>query len=130
MNKLIGLFYLLLSLYGCDVGGSTFVHRVERDGVETLYSKVVAKPGLARFECVRSASGQCHYALLPRACADTPEATARPTGDCRSSPAERFAVADGGSRQIPRLRRFRVCVSTQSVATDPDCALPAPIAAR
>lgn len=131
MTKLIALIYLVLSLYGCDVGGSTFVHRVQRDGVDTLHSRVVAQPGLARFECLRSASGQCHYIVLPRACAANADAEGQRAGNCQSAPPERFAVADGDTRQIARLRRFRVCVSAEGTpATGADCAAPAIVASR
>ena len=131
MSKLITLFYLLLSLYGCDVGGSTFVHRVQRDGVDTLHSRVIAQPGLARFECLRSASGQCHYTVLPRPCAATADAAGQRAVNCRSAPPERFAIADGDSRQIARLRRFRVCVSAEGApAAGAECATPAIIASR
>lgn len=130
MTKLIALIYLVLSLYGCDVGGSTFVHRVQRDGVDTLHSRVVAQPGLARFECLRSASGQCHYTVLPRPCAASADAAGQ-RAKCRSAPPQRFAIADGDSRQIARLRRFRVCVSAEGApAAGADCAAPAIVASR
>lgn len=130
MNKLLALCYFVLSLYGCDVGGSTFVTRSHADGVDTLYSRVVAQSGVARFECLRSASGRCHYTVFAPACASPPAATGRRDGRCRSTPVERFAIAQGDSRQIAGLLRFRPCVSTQANAPGPDCELPAPIAAR
>lgn len=134
MNKLIALCYFVLSLYGCDVGGSTFVHRTIVDGNDTLYSKVVAQPGVARFECVRSASGQCHYTLFARDCApaagSTPGSTGKRSDRCGSEPVERFAIATGGSRQIPALPRFHVCVSVEAGAPGPDCEVPEAMAAR
>lgn len=132
MNKLIALCSFALSLYGCDVGDSTFVHRTHTDGTDTLYSTVVAQPGVARFDCLRSASGQCYYTLFPRDCA-LPAARASKTGNGSTNcaaPVERFAVAQGNSRQIPGLPRFRPCVSAEDATPRPDCEVPQPMAAR
>lgn len=132
MNTLIALIYFVLSLYGVDIGGSTMVHRSYVDGADTLYSRVVAHPGLARFDCLRSASGQCHYTLVPRGC----EAPARllpatPVELCRPAPVARFAVAPGDSRKVAGLQRFHVCVSTGDGTPAPrDCIAAESIAAR
>ena len=130
MNKLIALCYFVLSLYGCDVGGSTFVTRTHADGTDTLYSKAVVQGGVARFECLRSASGQCYYTLFPRDCASTPAPTGKPIAGCLSEPVERFAVAEGDSRQIPGLQRFHPCVSAEDRTPGADCEVPEPLAAR
>lgn len=132
MNKLIALCYFVLSLYGCDAGQSTFVHRSSVDGRATLDSKVVAQPGVARFDCLRSASGQCHYTLFPAQCAAAPASPSAGVRSvrCPAAPVRRFAVADGASRQIPGLAGFRVCVSAEGRTPRPDCGMPGPIAAR
>ena len=130
MNKLIALCYFVLSLYGCDVGGSTYVHRIQVDGTDTLHSKVVVHPGIARFECVRSASGRCYYTVFPRDCALTAEASGTRIDTCRSTPAKRFAIDHGDRRQIPQLQRFLVCVSAHNRMPGPDCHAPQPIATR
>lgn len=133
MHKLIAIVSFALSLYGCDIGGSTYVHRSSADGSDVLYSKVVARPGLARFECLRSASGQCHYTLYPRGCAtpSAPAEGAKPQQEapCIPRPVERFALASGQSRQVPALSAFRMCVSTEPEAEIPGCEAPDPIAA-
>ncbi len=134
MNKLIAILSFALSLYGCDIGGNTTIHRSSADGSDVLYSKVVAKPGYARFECLTSASGQCFYTLYPRGCATAPTAAARPTetphARCATTPVERFALASGQSRQIPALSAFRMCVSTDADAAIPGCEPPEALAAR
>lgn len=135
MNKLIALCYFVLSLYGCDVGGSTFVYRNQANGSDTLYSKVVTQAGIARFECVRSASGRCHYSVFVRSCAPVAASSALRSGQppvkrCRSTPVERFDVADGHSRWIPGLHAFSVCVSAEDDSTGSDCQAPEPVAAR
>ena len=129
MNKLIALCYFLLSLYGCDVGDSTFVHRTRTDGAETLNATAVVEGGVARFDCLRSASGRCYYTVFPRDCALAGSAATR-RERCRPEPLDRFALAAGDSRRIAGLYRFRPCVSESDVAAAPDCDLPAPIASR
>lgn len=135
MNKLIALIYFVLSLYGCDAGGGTYITRVRADGADTLYSKATAQSGVARFECLRSASGQCYYTVFPHDCASTPgraagSSTGQRTDRCGSEPVERFAIASGDSRQIPGLQNFHLCVSTEDETPGPDCEMPKPLAAR
>ncbi len=131
MNKLIAILSFALSLYGCDIGGNTTIHRSSADGSDVLYSKVVAKPGFARFECLTSASGHCYYTLYARNCASTSTTGARnkqPDRGCPSRSVERFSLASGESRQIPALSRFRMCVSTEVDAAIAGCEPPEPIA--
>ncbi|MDQ3510194.1 MAG: hypothetical protein M3414_00605 [Pseudomonadota bacterium] len=123
MNKLIALCYFLLSLYGCDIGGSTLIHHTQTDGATALHSKVIERPGLARLECVQSASGQCHYTLFPRRCADRGV-------NCQAAPVKHFVLADGGSLQVVNLQRVDVCVSAEAEIFDPDCATPQAVSAR
>lgn len=129
MNKLIALCYFVLSLYGCDVGGNTLVYRTQANGADMVYSKVVTQAGVARFECVRSASGMCHYNLFPRDCAPAAGAGTTPGKDCLSTPIESFAIANGDRRLIPGLQPFRVCVSAQDGTTAQDCKVPEPMEA-
>jgi hypothetical protein len=127
--RLSALFFYVLSLFGCDVGRDTFVDRVSIDGAQALYSKATVEAGVARFECVRSASGQCHYTLFPREC-DAAGASTKGNADCLSRPIQQFAVANGDSRQIAGLRDFRLCVSDGQAAPAPGCQAPQPTARR
>lgn len=129
MNKLIAIIYFVLSLYGCEVGGDTYVDRIRVDGVDALYSKVLAQPAVTRFECLRSVSGHCYYTVYAKDCASRPGARGKP-GVCLSEPVEHFPLAKGGSREIPALPRFRLCVSTQDGAPGPDCDVPQPMATQ
>ena len=133
MNRLIAVLYFVLSLYGFDVG-RTIVDRINVDGSQALHSKVVAQPGVARFECLRSASGRCYYTVFPRDCTSTPRPTpgSAPTriAGCLSEPVERFVIAEGDSRQIPGLQQFRPCVSADAGTLGPDCEPPGPLATR
>jgi len=115
--KFQALLYFVLSLFGCDVGKSTFVDRIVHDGAPALDSRTVVEAGVARFECLRSASGQCYYTLFPRECAASDAKDAR----CLTTPIRRFAVADGDTRQIAGLRDFRLCVSERDGAAAAGC---------
>jgi hypothetical protein len=134
MNAFVTLLYIALSMFGIDLGSHVTIDRIHADGADTLYSKVVAQPTVARFECVRSASGQCYYTLYPRHCASTPAPAAGPANarnrDCLSTPVDRFAVTTGASRQIPALREFRVCVGADPRSVGVDCDASTAIAAR
>ena len=121
MNKLIALCYFVLSLFGCDGGGNTIVHRTSVDGSDALYSRARVQAGVARFECLRSASGQCHYAVFPRVCVPAPPAGDEHDANCLQGRAERFALATGESRQVTGLHGFRLCVSVERGTADPDC---------
>lgn len=126
MDKLTALLYFILSLLGFDNGGSTLVHRTSADGADTLHSRTTVQAGVARFECLRSASGRCHYLVLPRECATRPGSAA--TAGCASRPVEPFALDDGDSRQIAGLQDFRLCVTTEVAGQD--CKSPQVLAVR
>lgn len=119
MNKAIALVYFILSLFGFDAGGMILVHRIE-DGSAAVHSRTRVEAGVARFECLQSASGECHYTVYPRRAsrADGAEDTG-----CGTAPAGRqFSVAAGDSRQITGLVDFGLCVSATDAATPPTAA--------
>jgi hypothetical protein len=111
MNKLIALLYFVLTLVGFDVGGSTLEHRSEANGMEVLHSRTHVQAGVARFECVSSRTGLCHYVVLPRGCVPTADAAVR-GGGCWSEPLASFVVPHGDSHQVTGLHAFRLCVSS------------------
>ena len=112
MSKFIALLQFLLALSGCSVGGTSFTNRIDSDQVR-LTSKAHVQDGVARFNCVETSSGSCHYTLYPDACAGK--------ADCQLAPLQRFTVARGESRQIAGLVDFRPCVATTGVAMGADC---------
>lgn len=130
MNKLIALCYFVLSLYGCDVGGSSFVHRSQVDGIDTVHIEGGAQPGSARVDCLRSASGRCYYTLFPRECPPAAAATGKRIDRCPTGPVRRFAIANGGSHEVAGLQRYRMCVSAEERIPGPDCGMPKPLATR
>ena len=112
MTKLVALLQFLLALAGCSPGSTTWTSRVE-DGRVALQSKASVQDGVARFECVKSSSGTCHYTLYPDACG----------GDaaCQLAPLQRFSVASGDSRQLTGMVGFRPCVRLDDVLPGADC---------
>lgn len=122
MRIIVPAISALLSLAGCNEKPSvTSEIRSSRDGVDTLHSKVTLREGIARFQCLRSDSGNCHYLVLPGDCQDTAPGEPRPAG-CATQPVDQFSLAIGGERQLPGLSRdFRHCVDAVAMPTAPQC---------
>ena len=120
MRNLIAAIYFVLSLFGCEGGGTTTVTRSIVDGAEVMHSKVRVLADVARFECIASASGECHYTLFPRKCASA-------DGDCAKRPIDRFTLPRGDRREVVGLPTFDACVAQDDVARDPDCRVAAPL---
>jgi hypothetical protein len=128
MDTLLAIVFYALSLFGIDLGSHTRIDHIRTNGIDILYSKVVADPAATRFECVRSTSGQCYYTVFPRDCIPKARAIAGSTGArsrlCQSRPIERFAVAKGGSRQTAALHGMGLCVSAEAAGSRHDCDMP------
>ncbi len=107
MSKLTSLFYLLLSLAGCDHGRTVVTHIVD-DG-HIVDSRVQVVGDLASFHCLRSRSGICHYTVLPHSCA---------TSGTGCKPAlSSFSMHEGDSLLIARLpANFASCVTDDAAA--------------
>ena len=114
MRNLIAAIYFLLALFGCESGGTTIVTRSVIDGVDIIHARTQIKAGIARFECLASASGQCHYTLFPSKCAST-------DGSCMKKPIDRFTMRAGESREVVGLPRFSACVTKDDASMTPDC---------
>ncbi len=122
MTKLTALCYFVLSLLGLDVGGAHYVHHTSADGAVALYSRADVHAGVARFECVRSASGRCHYLVFPPGC--------DPAAGCRDRALRTFALDAGRSRQVAGLAGFHLCVAPGAAEAGAACAPPVGIASR
>lgn len=109
MDTLLAILFQLLALAGVDVGGATFVNRATSNGTTTLESRAEVSSGVARFQCMRSATGHCHYAVLPARCTGAGRAP-WPTSRCPTDAVERFSLAAGESRRVAGLARFELCV--------------------
>lgn len=111
MTKLLSLVQFLLALSGCSLGTQTWSHRIAGADGSALQSDVVVGDGAARFRCLESASGACHYTLYPalRLPLDAPV------------PLRRFSVARGSERRITGLAGFVPCVAGGDALPAPDC---------
>jgi hypothetical protein len=134
MDTLLAIVFFALSLFGIDIGSQTRIDHIRSNGTDILYSKVVAKPAVTRFECVRSASGRCYYTVYPRDCMPkagaTPASASARSRHCQSRPIERFALAKGDSRQVSLLRGIDLCVSAEAGNARADCVAPDTAAAQ
>ena len=130
MDMLTALLQLLLALFGVDVGGSTFSHRGNVDGVDTLHSIATVESGIARFECLASASGRCYYTVFPAACAGAPSLPGTRIGHCDTQPPTHFDLPAGTRRDIAGLSVETLCVRADEAAVAVDCERPEAVAAR
>ncbi|KAG1606419.1 hypothetical protein G6F45_013987 [Rhizopus arrhizus] len=97
-----------LSLGGCEKSSTTSITRTQANGVDTLYSKGTVVEGQARFQCIASRSGQCHYVVLDPACSTD--------AACATPPLRRFAGAVGKTEAMRDLPKgFRQCVSPDPI---------------
>lgn len=119
MRILTMLFHALLMLAGCNgYGGNTHVTRTTADGRDLIHSEVWIGERVARFQCLASASGRCHYVLYRDECGPDPA-----KGECVPRAFDRFAVAKGGSRELLGMPvGFAMCVSDRADPLPPRCA--------
>lgn len=104
MRNLSAAIYFLLALFGCESGGTTTITRSVSNGVDLIHASTRVKAGVARFECLASTSGECHYTLLPPQCASS-------STPCKEAPIDRFSIKTGESREVVGLPQFSACVS-------------------
>ncbi|MGO1003723.1 hypothetical protein [Lysobacter sp. CA196] len=127
MRNFTALLYYLFALLGCDMGATTIVHRASANGVDIIDSEVRVTDRIAKFECLASQSGQCHYTLFHHDCAAVastgaakqPAADAKP---CTGQAFERFAMIAGTDKEVIGLEPgFKLCVSAEDQAMTADC---------
>jgi len=109
MRNLFAALYFLLALFGCESGGTTTITRSVSNGVDLIHASTRVKAGVARFECLTSASGECHYTLLPSQCASS-------KAPCKELPIDRFSMKAGESREVVGLPGFTACISQDGSA--------------
>jgi len=110
MSKLILLFYMLLSLTGCEQGRTIVTHTTV-NGEDVIYSKILVLGEFATFRCLRSQSGQCYYSVLSKACATR-------QGTC-ASPVSTFSMREGDTLMLTALPAdFASCASPTAEARD------------
>jgi hypothetical protein len=108
MPRLLLVCAVLLALAGCEKSSNSSITRARANGVDTLYSKGTVVDGQARFQCIASSSGRCHYLVLDPDCST--EAT------CATPPLRRFSVAVGQTETMRGLPEgFHQCVSQDPI---------------
>ena len=130
MDMLTTLLQLLLAIFGLDAGGATFSHRSSVDGVDTLYSIARIESGIARFECLASASGRCVYTVFPAACAGAVELAGTRVGRCDAKTPTHFSLPAGEEREIAGLDVETLCVADDDTMLSPTCERPDALAIR
>jgi hypothetical protein len=108
MDKLFALAAFVLSLLGCEPQRSVFEHRTVYDGRDLLHARASVESGVARFECLESATGLCYWTVRRTPCRDA----ALPC----TEPGTQFALAVDDSRQIAGLARVHLCVADRAGA--------------
>ncbi|MFC5576510.1 hypothetical protein ACFPOA_00610 [Lysobacter niabensis] len=122
MRNLIAAIYFLLAMFGYDsVGTATVTHSIV-DGVDVIHSKTRVMAGIARFECISSATGECHYTLFPSKCASGDR-------DC-TTPIDRFTLPKGARREVVGLPKFDACVAQDDSTMQRECLPARPAAGR
>ena len=119
MDTLLAVVFYALSLFGIDIASHTRVDRIQSNGTDVLYSKVVAQPTVTRFECLRSTSGQCYYTVYEPDCAAAATAATKAKQACAA--VDRFALARGDARQMTARPGLRMCVSADAHGAASDC---------
>lgn len=113
MRNVLAMLYYLFAVVGCSGGRVTEI-RSEADGHDILHGRIEVSAEVAKFECLASATGQCHFSLFDPSCTS-------PAAAC-DKPPERFALAQGESREIVGLPAgFHPCIDAIGDVPRPDC---------
>ncbi len=120
MHYLIAGIYFLFALLGWDGWGAhTIATQAFEHGTEVLYSETSITPVLARFSCVGSATGRCHYRLFSEHCHQPVRPASVPV--CDRTPLREIVLSIGKSAELLGLPAgFSFCV-TQQGSQDAAC---------
>ncbi len=121
MHYLIAAIYFLFALLGWDGWGAQTIatHAFDR-GTEVLYSEASITPVLARFVCIDSASGRCHYRLFRAECAHPAPNASRSA--CMPDAAREFVLSRGDSTRLAGMPdAFDFCVSQDVLPPNESC---------
>ena len=85
-------------------------------------SKLVRTAGMAKFECVQSPSGQCHYALYTSRCQSVDGEGGKPATTCTHQVFEQFSIASGETRSFSNLpANYKQCMKPSGKPEVPSC---------
>ena len=121
MRILVSLLSFVFTLLGCNPqSGTTTVTFSSVDGVGINSTKSRIGDGDARFECLKSATGNCHYLVFVETCAAA-KISAADTA-CTTRVLERFTLVAGKVKELHDLPAgVRHCVDHDAMPTAPDC---------
>lgn len=122
MQLLISFLTFMLTLVGLDPQpGVTTLSVSSVDGVQVNSTKAVVNGGDARFECLRSASGRCHYVVFAGECR-TPSMAVTVAGACAGTVVETFVLRAGESRELHSMPgKVRYCMDHEAMPSGPGC---------
>lgn len=122
MRILISLISFLLTLVGFNPqAGTTTLTFSSIDGVGINSTKARIADGNARFECLQSASGSCHYVVFTSACERADE-RADFVDTCSTRVVETFTLAAGNVRELTGLPAgVKHCLGHDAMPVAPDC---------
>lgn len=123
MRLLISLVSFLLTLIGCDPKpGITTLTVSSVDGVKINVAQTTIANGVARFECLHSASGRCHYVVFTSNCASSAARDEQATAHCSAKVLQRFELKAGATRAVGDLPdQATWCVDHESLPVAPGC---------
>jgi hypothetical protein len=101
------IVYYALALMGCSPARTVTDLRSDIDG-RVVHGRVETREGINHFECLRSASGTCHFVVHAADC--TP--TAARSASCVPPTIDRVDVASGRIQDVLGLPKgIRVCLA-------------------
>lgn len=123
MRLLMSFLSFLLTLAGWHPQpGITTLSVSSVDGVQVNSTKAVVNGGDARFECLRSASGRCHYVVFAGGCKPAGSQATGVAKDCATLRVQRFVLQAGQSRELRALPgSVRYCIDHQAMPAGPGC---------
>jgi len=82
----------------------------------------LSSSGSARFECVESPTGECHYALYTSRCQTATGEGGKPATTCTHQVFDEFTIAQGQTREVRDLPKdYKQCMKVKSKPTVPSC---------
>jgi len=123
MRILISLVSFLLTLVGFNPqAGTTTLTFSSVDGVGVNSSKARIADGNARFECLQSASGSCHYVVFLSSCKKSDTRANAAMGACTTTVVQQFTLAAGNVKEFTHLPTgVKHCLSHEAMPVAPDC---------
>ncbi|MEH0167362.1 hypothetical protein [Roseateles microcysteis] len=78
--------------------------------------------GSARFECVKSPTGECNYTLYTTQCQTGDGERGKPATTCTHQVVEEFTLTQGQSREVRDLpNNYKQCMKVGSKPVVPNC---------